>query len=151
MTKVGRTVVLLALVATTIGCDRVTKHIAMTSLEDAPSRSFFADLVRLEYAENTGGFLSLGANLPPAVRAVIFEIGNWAYFAWSAPRRDQASLVRLAAHWAEPRVCGRRVELDRSRRARQRGGLLEHRALVLCGLASSTSQMSPLCSEFASW
>jgi signal peptidase II len=30
--------------------------------------------VRLEYAENSGGFLSLGANLPPAVRTAIFKI-----------------------------------------------------------------------------
>ena len=76
MSKVGRTVALLALVATTFGCDRVTKHIAATSLEGAPSRSFFADTVRLEYAENTGGFLSLGADLPPAVRTAIFTIGT---------------------------------------------------------------------------
>jgi signal peptidase II len=76
VTNVGRTLVLLALVATTIGCDRVTKHIAVTSLEGRPSRSFFANTVRLEYAENRGGFLSLGANLPPAVRTVIFKIGT---------------------------------------------------------------------------
>jgi signal peptidase II len=30
--------------------------------------------VRLEYAENSGGFLSLGANLPPTVRTAIFKI-----------------------------------------------------------------------------
>ena len=73
---VGRTLALLALVVATIGCDRVTKHTAMTSLEGKPSRSFFADTVRLEYAENRGGFLSLGANLPPAIRTVIFTIGT---------------------------------------------------------------------------
>jgi signal peptidase II len=75
MTKAGRTVMLLALVATTISCDRVTKHIAATSFEGAPSRSFFADTVRLEYTENQGGFLSLGADLPPAARTAIFTIG----------------------------------------------------------------------------
>ena len=76
MTKVGRTLVLLALVATTIGCDRVTKHIAVRSLEGTPRQSFFADTVRLEYAENRGGFLSLGANLPPAIRTATFKIGT---------------------------------------------------------------------------
>jgi signal peptidase II len=74
LTKVGSTLVLLALVASTIGCDRVTKRMAVTSLAGAPSRSFLADTVRLEYAENSGGFLSLGANLPPAVRTAIFKI-----------------------------------------------------------------------------
>jgi signal peptidase II len=76
MTKVGRTIVLLAIVVATIGCDRVTKHIAVTSLAGTPGRSFFADTVRLEYAENSGGFLSLGANLPIAVRRAIFTIGT---------------------------------------------------------------------------
>ena len=76
MNKVSRTVMLLALAATTIGCDRLTKHIAETSLEGRPSRSFFADTVRLEYSENTGGFLSLGADLPPTVRIAIFTIGT---------------------------------------------------------------------------
>jgi signal peptidase II len=74
--RFGRMLVLLALVATTIGCDRVTKHAAMTYLDGKPSLSFFADTVRLEYAENTGGFMSFGANLPPAVRMAVFTIGT---------------------------------------------------------------------------
>jgi signal peptidase II len=74
MTKIGRTLVLLAIAAATIGCDRVTKRMAASSLAGAPSRSFLADTVRLEYAENSGGFLSLGANLPPTVRTAIFKI-----------------------------------------------------------------------------
>ena len=68
---------LLALIAgTTIGCDRVTKHVATTMLEGKPQQSFLADTVRLVYAENTGGFLSLGADLPPAVRTAIFTIAT---------------------------------------------------------------------------
>jgi signal peptidase II len=50
--------------ASTIGCDRVTKHMAAALLADKPPQSFLADSVRLEYAENAGGFLSLGAGLP---------------------------------------------------------------------------------------
>ena len=76
MTKIGKTLALLAIVAATIGCDRVTKHMAVSSLAGTPSRSFFADTVRLEYAENRGGFLSLGADLPPAIRTVIFKIAT---------------------------------------------------------------------------
>lgn len=70
-----RAILLLAVVAT-IGCDRVTKHLAATTLAGMPGRSFLADTVRLEYAENTGGFLSLGADLPPAVRTGLFTIGT---------------------------------------------------------------------------
>src|SRR5215475_8172791 len=76
MTKIWRTLALLVIAVTTIGCDRVTKHIAVTSLAGTPGRSFFADTVRLEYVENSGGFLSLGANLPPAARTAIFKIGT---------------------------------------------------------------------------
>ena len=61
---------------TTIGCDRVTKHVASTTLAGMPGRSFLADTVRLEYVENTGGFLSLGANLPPSTRTAVFTIGT---------------------------------------------------------------------------
>jgi len=64
--------VLVVAVLGTIGCDRVTKHIATSMLADMPSRSYLADTVRLGYVENRGGFLSLGANLSPKVRAVVF-------------------------------------------------------------------------------
>lgn len=70
-----RTVLLVAIVAT-IGCDRVTKHFAMATLAGASSRSYLADTVRLEYGENAGGFLSVGANLPEAARISVFVIGT---------------------------------------------------------------------------
>jgi signal peptidase II len=58
----------------TIGCDRVTKHVATTALAGMPTRSYFGDTIRLAYAENAGGFLSLGATLPPGTRAIIFTL-----------------------------------------------------------------------------
>ena len=65
---------LLIVVVTTIGCDRVTKHVATAALAGLPSRSFLADTVRLQYAENTGGFLGVGADLDPSVRTGLFTI-----------------------------------------------------------------------------
>jgi signal peptidase II len=70
-------VLLLAVVAT-IGCDRVTKHVAATMLADSPNRSYLGDTVRIGYAENQGGFLSVGADLPPAMRAAIFTVATGA-------------------------------------------------------------------------
>jgi signal peptidase II len=67
---------LALVIVSTIGCDRVTKHLAETELAGAAPRSFLADTVRLEYAENAGGFLSLGANLAPAVRRSLFGVGT---------------------------------------------------------------------------
>ena len=65
--------VLLVVVVGTIGCDRISKHVATTTLAGMPSRSYLADTVRLEYAENSGGFLSLGATWPTAARTIIFS------------------------------------------------------------------------------
>jgi signal peptidase II len=74
VTKIGTRLVLIVLVGTTIGCDRVTKHLASTTLAGAPPRSLLADTVRLDYTENTGGFLSLGAELPVAARTALFTV-----------------------------------------------------------------------------
>lgn len=67
---------LLLLVATTIGCDQATKHLATTHLAHAPRRSFVGDLFRLEYAQNGGAFLSMGATLPPWARSALFTFGT---------------------------------------------------------------------------
>ena len=76
MTRISLRLLLLMAIVATIGCDRVTKHIAATTLADAPGRSFLADTLRLEYAENTGAFLSLGADWPRPVRTAVFGVGN---------------------------------------------------------------------------
>src|SRR5688500_20207720 len=76
MTRIGLRLVLLIAVGATIGCDRVTKHVAATALSEASSRSFLAGTVRLEYVENTGAFLGMGADWPPSVRTAIFGVGN---------------------------------------------------------------------------
>jgi signal peptidase II len=76
MEKIGIRLLLLVVIAATIGCDRVTKHVATATLAGGPSRSFLADTIRLEYVENAGGFLSLGADLPRSVRTGLFTIGT---------------------------------------------------------------------------
>ena len=76
MTKIGVRFALIIAVVATIGCDRVTKHVAVTALADAPVRSFLGDTLRLEYAENPGAFLGLGDHWPREVRIAVFGIGN---------------------------------------------------------------------------
>ena len=76
MTRIGLRLVLLIAIGATIGCDRVTKHVAATTLSEASSRSFLADTFRLEYVENTGAFLGLGADWPRPVRTAVFGVGN---------------------------------------------------------------------------
>jgi signal peptidase II len=71
-----RRTILALIAAMTIGCDQGTKHIAAAVLADKPVQSFFGDIFRLIYAENTGAFLGLGANLPAAARTAMFTVGT---------------------------------------------------------------------------
>ena len=66
-----RLLLLFAIVAT-IGCDQVTKRVATSSLAGTSGRSYLGGIVQMAYVENTGGFLGLGADLPPAARTAIF-------------------------------------------------------------------------------
>jgi signal peptidase II len=60
----------------TVGCDRVTKHVAASSLAGGASHSFWGNTVWIGYVENTGGFLSLGAGLPDPARSILFTWGT---------------------------------------------------------------------------
>lgn len=72
----ARGAALLMVAFVTIGCDHVTKHAAAVLLAGEPDRSYVADTLRVGYAENTGGFLSVGADLPPAVRTAVFTVAT---------------------------------------------------------------------------
>jgi signal peptidase II len=99
LSRFGRSLALLLLVVMTIGCDRVTKQLATDNLAGGPPHSFMADTFRLTYAENTGGFLSLGAGMPSALRSSVFTVVTaallvvLAFFAW----RQRGSTWHAAA------------------------------------------------------
>jgi signal peptidase II len=76
MLHTGRWLALIVAALATIGCDHVAKHAASATLAGEPDRSYLADTVRLGYVENSGGFLSLGADLPPVVRTAVFSVGT---------------------------------------------------------------------------
>src|SRR5215211_5208988 len=64
-----------AVLAFTVGCDQLTKKVALEELEGTPQQSFLADLFRLHYAENPGAFLGLGGALPESWQFWILTIG----------------------------------------------------------------------------
>ena len=70
--RIRRFLLAAIILSSCIGCDQVTKNLASQSLKNFPARSFFAGTLRLEYALNPGGFLSLGGNLPEHVRPWFF-------------------------------------------------------------------------------
>jgi len=65
----------LILCLTTVGCDRLTKKLAVNHLAGAPPQSYLKNTIRLQYAENSGAFLSLGAELPEGIRTAILTFG----------------------------------------------------------------------------
>jgi signal peptidase II len=75
VSKSSRILAVAAVVVSTIGCDRLTKEVAARHLAGRPRLSMVKDAIRLEYVENRGGFLSLGADFPAALRMAVFGLG----------------------------------------------------------------------------
>lgn len=69
-----------------IGCDQVTKELAKAHLRDKPVLSYFHDTFRFDYVENTGAFLSFGADWSPTasfwlmnILPLLFLVGLFVY------------------------------------------------------------------------
>ncbi len=75
MTRLKHLLVVVAVLMACIGGDQATKHIAKEYLGDGRLVSLLGGTLRLEYAENSGAFLSLGASLPGHWRDYIFIAG----------------------------------------------------------------------------
>ena len=76
VSRASRILAMAAVVVSTIGCDRVTKEVAARRLAGRPRLSMARDAIRLEYVENRGGFLSLGADFPEGLRMAVFGLGS---------------------------------------------------------------------------
>jgi signal peptidase II len=75
MTPRKRLALVVVILSACVGCDQRSKHLAGERLRGSDGISLFADTVRLDYAENEGGFLSLGALLPAPWRTAVFMVG----------------------------------------------------------------------------
>lgn len=64
----------ISLISVLFIADRLTKVWAENNLKFSPSKSYWGNFFRFEYAENTGAFLSLGAFLPEQTRFWIFSV-----------------------------------------------------------------------------
>lgn len=62
-----RILLFCALSLSLISWDRASKGLAREWLRDRPARSYFHDVFRLEYVENTGAAMSLGNGLDPRI------------------------------------------------------------------------------------
>jgi signal peptidase II len=59
-----------------VGCDQATKSLARDYLQHHAAVSYLGDTVRLQYAENPGAFLSVGASLPHHWGSILFTVGG---------------------------------------------------------------------------
>ncbi len=84
-----------------ISCDQVTKKLAKSHLMDQEPASYFHDTFRLEYVENTGAALSLGAGLPKPYNFVLLSIIPLlfllALFVYAIININEFNLTRLLA------------------------------------------------------
>lgn len=74
LSRAAQLSILLLLLATCVGCDQAAKRMATEHLFDSQPISILNGLVRFEYAENSGAFLSLGSRLPPSARFILLEV-----------------------------------------------------------------------------
>ncbi len=74
MSLAKRLTLLLAILVVCVGCDQATKRLAVLTLKNMPPLSFLGNTFRLEYAENSGAFLGLGATLPDLHRIALLIV-----------------------------------------------------------------------------
>lgn len=88
-----------ALIVALVILDQVLKVWARLSLIGRPVFSYFGGFVQVEYAENKGAFLSLGAQLSDGVRSALFIFGAsamllfCAYWLWRAAHQRLYALA----------------------------------------------------------
>jgi signal peptidase II len=71
MKKSLQLILVLLVLLCCVGCDQVVKAYAKGALAFSPPVLLLDGTVRLQYAENPGAFLSLGAGLPATVRYLL--------------------------------------------------------------------------------
>lgn len=73
--KLGtKTIIILLILIVSICTDQITKKIAFENLAGSPAISFLNNFFVLEYAENTGGFLGMGAGISNDIRFWVFSV-----------------------------------------------------------------------------
>jgi signal peptidase II len=103
MKVVQKIVLLVLIIIICLSCDQITKKIAREKLENRPVIFLFNDLFRFQYAENEGGFLSLGSDLPESVNfwtlrfiPLVFLMALLIYIIFQLTKISNTALISLA-------------------------------------------------------
>ncbi len=76
MTGIQRFVFAIIILFFCTGFDQITKDVAREKLAASPPISLLDDTIRIQYSENPGATLGLGAGLPSGVRFILFVVLN---------------------------------------------------------------------------
>jgi signal peptidase II len=74
MKRIYRLGLVVLILISCVGCDQATKNVAKKTLISSPPISLLNDSIRIEYTENPGAILSLGANWPGKARFLFFVV-----------------------------------------------------------------------------
>ena len=70
-----RAISIFLILFVSIASDQIAKRIAHAFLADSGRLSFFHNVFVLQYTENTGGFLGMGAAIPESIRFWMISSG----------------------------------------------------------------------------
>ena len=88
------------------GCDQAVKQVAVATLQGKPVTELLGGVVRMQYAENPGAFLRLGATLPDPWRSALFGgltlvlLCGFGVWLWRSDRIADVGLLGGALIWA---------------------------------------------------
>jgi signal peptidase II len=97
-----RIILVIMITAACVGCDQTAKTAVRTHLPRDGTVSLAGDTLRLQYTENRGAFLSLGAALSKGWRTLIFTaaaaavLGTVLAYALFAPSLSRTTVVALS-------------------------------------------------------
>src|ERR1700728_235220 len=106
MRALSRSLLVALVLGGCVGCDQISKVAAREYLPGTGVHSYLGDTFRLEFAQNPGAFLSLGASLPPAIRYDGFTLAvgvfvaallAWALFSKRLQWRERMALTAIGA------------------------------------------------------
>jgi signal peptidase II len=76
-----RTISIFLILFGCVGCDQATKFLADRNLPRAETFHYLSDTLRLQYTENSGAFLSMGAHIPQEWRTLLLILMVGAFLA----------------------------------------------------------------------
>lgn len=95
MAHVKRIWLVIGVLIVSVTLDQVTKYLAIAHLMGQPPIIYFNDVFRLQFATNTGAFLSLGSQLPDGLRfwvltglngLILVGVGAYLFLRTQVPR-----------------------------------------------------------------